>query len=165
MMFDGDVDKPISIIITTLAAKAYQKQTDITQGLLDVVSRIPQMIESRWDAARGRYIKWVENPVNPEENFADKWPDNHKKEENFYKWLCQVGLDLQRATEHRGMQHIKESLSRPFGEAAITKAFNNLGEQALFERESGQMRMAAGSAALGAAGKSFKQHTNHGKPE
>lgn len=165
IMFDGDDNKPISIIITTLAARAYQKQTDIALGLLDVVARMPSMIEERWDAELQRFIKWIANPVNPEENFADKWPDNPRKEANFYNWISKVSKDLQQAMGQQGLHRIQESLSAPFGREVVRKAFSNLGEQALIERERGSLKMASGTAMLGAAGRGFRQHTNHGRAE
>lgn len=42
-----------------------------------------------------RIGKWVANPVNPEENFADKWIEYPQREKNFYKWLDQVEHDIQ----------------------------------------------------------------------
>ena len=35
----------------------------------------------------------ISNPVNPEENFADKWPTHPKRKENFFKWLRQGKAD------------------------------------------------------------------------
>ena len=37
LMFNGDESKPISIIITTLAARAYNKETDVLDALVNVV--------------------------------------------------------------------------------------------------------------------------------
>ena len=48
MMFNGDEDKPISIIITTLASKAYSKETNILEALQNVIQRMPDFIEERY---------------------------------------------------------------------------------------------------------------------
>lgn len=40
VMFNGDEDKPISIIITTLASKAYQGETNIFEGLSNVIDNM-----------------------------------------------------------------------------------------------------------------------------
>ena len=37
---------------------------------------------------------WVSNPVNPAENFADKWAEEPKKRESFYIWLEQSRGDF-----------------------------------------------------------------------
>ena len=44
-------------------------------------------ILNEFDPQSGKTIKKVENPVNPEENFADKWIEHPKRQDNFYKWL------------------------------------------------------------------------------
>ena len=165
IMFNGNEDKPISIIITTLAAKAYEKQTDVLSGLLDVVERMALFIEDRYDYATGKTIKWISNPVNEEENYADKWVTTPAKQENFFKWMKQLKSDLQHITAQRGMHNLKEAFAVPFGKDTISKAFSNIGEKVLYERESGGMRMAAVTGTLGSIGSSIKQHTNHGQKE
>lgn len=95
MMFNGDEDKPISIIITTLASKAYNKETSVIDALTSVIANMHSYIESRFDPKVGKVIKWIPNPVNPEENFADKWVEHPQREKNFYKWLDQVESDIQ----------------------------------------------------------------------
>ena len=81
-MFAKDPEhKPISIIITTLAAKAYGNETSLCETLETVLIRMDQFIEERGG------IDWVENPVNPTENFADKWEEEPLKKEQFFRWL------------------------------------------------------------------------------
>lgn len=35
----------------------------------------------------GKEIKWVPNPVNSQENFADKWPERPRKQRLFMNGL------------------------------------------------------------------------------
>lgn len=163
LMFKGDCCKPISIIITTLAGKAYQQQHDITQGLVEVIDRIPLFIEERYDFKYNRKIKWIGNPVNLEENFADKWPDEAKKEESFFDWLKQVKGDIKKALGQKQMFNIHEALRRPFGEKEIDMVFNSLGNKAKAQRDTGKMRMASGTGLLGEIGRTtIVHHTNFG---
>src|SRR5690606_1565647 len=37
---------------------------------------------------------WVANPVNPAENFADKWAEVPRKRDSFYRWLDQARQDF-----------------------------------------------------------------------
>jgi hypothetical protein len=165
IMFDGDEDKPISIIITTLTALAYRKETNILLGLSNVLARFEEHIESRWDAKRLKYIKWISNPVNDQENFADKWPEEPQREQKFYRWLNQVKKDIQNVQELRGPR-IQQRLSTSFGDKAVNRAFGAIGEQALREREGGALRMAAGTGMLGSAGRTpVTQHNNFGVNE
>jgi hypothetical protein len=165
-MFKGDEDKPISIIITTLAALAYRKETNILVGLTNGLNRFEDFIETRWDAKRRKEIKWIGNPVNDAENFADKWPDMPQREQKFYQWLDQAKKDIAQITERRGLHRIQEGLSASFGEKAVNRAFSAIGEQAYKQRESGTMRMAAVTGTLGTVGRApVPQHTNHGTIE
>lgn len=91
-MFKGDEEsKPISVIITTLAARAYNGENDLVSALSNVLSTMDQYIQNQ--------IPFVANPVNPVEDFADKWysKDNEhlNLKENFYKWLFQARADFQ----------------------------------------------------------------------
>ena len=83
-------DKPISIIITTLAAKAYRydvnaNETNILQALQAVVEKMCSYIEDG---------DLVRNPVNEHENFADKWETHPQRKECFCAWHKQVDDDL-----------------------------------------------------------------------
>lgn len=83
-------NKPISIIITTLAAKAYAHDvsyddTEILQALQTVVENMLKYIEP---------CDLVRNPVNEHENFADKWETYPQRKSCFYEWHKQVGEDL-----------------------------------------------------------------------
>ena len=82
--------KPISIIITTLAAHAYQ-------GEQDTASAIERILEDM-DRYVSPAIPRVPNPVNQDEDFADKWyrPDCRelRLEENFRNWLAQARIDF-----------------------------------------------------------------------
>ena len=87
IMFDGDEDKPISIIITTLAAQAYRGEASITEALQTIIENMKYFIRDERDPQTGKIIKKIENPVNPEENFADKWVEHPRRQTNFYNWL------------------------------------------------------------------------------
>lgn len=152
MMFNGDEDKPISIIITTLASRAYDKETYIIDALTNVVTNMSNYIENRYDPNTGKFVKWIPNPVNSDENFADKWVEHPQREKNFYKWLNQIELDIQAVVQKRGLQYIAEAMKKPFGEQAVTKTFTTFGERNRNLRESGVLKMAASTGILSMAG-------------
>jgi len=88
-MFANDGEhKPISIIITTLSAHAYNEEPTISAALQSILTSMDRYIEDRGG------IAWVANPVNPAENFADKWAEDPKKRENFFRWLDQARQDF-----------------------------------------------------------------------
>lgn len=117
--YNGDEDKPISIIITTLAAWAYRNEADIGEALLNVVPRMRKCIEQR------NGVFWVPNPVNPQENFADKWAEKPQKVQLFFEWLNDLEREYQYLLTDEGFEKIGNYLNGAFGqrdsEAAIVK--------------------------------------------
>ena len=117
--YNGDEDKPISIIITTLAAWAYRNEADIGEALLNVVPRMRKCIEQR------NGVFWVPNPVNPQENFADKWAEKPQKAQLFFEWLNDLEREYQHLLTDEGFEKIGSYLNEAFGqrdsEAAIVK--------------------------------------------
>ncbi len=100
--------KPISIIITTLAAEAYEGQQDLYSALNGILTNM------------GNYVNPTEprvpNPTNPSEDFADKWNTSEGKklqlEKNFWSWLKQAQIDFESIctdTNVNNMQAILES--------------------------------------------------------
>ena len=96
-------DKPISIIITTLSSRAYDKSEDVVSAFSNIVEKMRGMIEEKLNHETGELEKWVSNPVNKEENFADKWPLERQKEEYFYMWLDKLEGDLKTIRNSSGI--------------------------------------------------------------
>ena len=169
MMFskpEDKEDKPISIIITTLAARAYNKETGILEALYNVIHKMESFIDEKWDKETRKYIKWVSNPVNEEENFADRWEDYPQRQTNFYTWLKQVKIDIARTIGQQGLPAIQESLVGPFGSVLVTTTFNKYGDTILKRREAEQLKMAAGTGILSNEGRTtIPYHQNYGADE
>jgi Second Messenger Oligonucleotide or Dinucleotide Synthetase domain len=165
MMFNGNEDKPISIIITTLASKAYNKEANIIEALQNVIERMSFFIEEKYSYKHQKTIKWVSNPVNVEENFADKWADNPKRQTNFYNWIAQVQKDVQQITQQKGIYLIQESFGKPFGKEMAAKTFSNYAETSRLLRESGNVKMAAQTGMLGSVGTVVKNHNFYGNED
>ncbi|MEZ4601823.1 MAG: nucleotidyltransferase [Syntrophotaleaceae bacterium] len=115
---DNPDSKPISIIITTLAARAYNGETDIVAALGNVLEKMGGLVNQ----TRPR----VPNPVDPEEDFADRWyrPDclHLRLEEHFNAWLLQARTDFQHITSTTDTEflceHIEEKFSLRVNESA-----------------------------------------------
>jgi hypothetical protein len=158
LRYEGNPDdKPISIIITTLAAHAYQNEADVYEALVGIVDRMPVYIEKR----DGVY--WVENPVNPEENFADKWEHEERRKDRFYEWLGALKQDLEDALNQqgRGMHKVATVLTESFGPGPVQFAASKIAEEARMNREKGMMKMGVGGV-LGGTGKQVRGHGFHG---
>jgi len=112
-------DKPISIIITTLAAHAYSNEANLLDALVNIVDGMPRYIQTR----NGE--PWVENPTNPTENFADKWKEHPQREAKFRQWLQWMRADLNTALRSGDIRAIGESLKPRFGERLINEALQH----------------------------------------
>lgn len=110
-MFKDDEDiKPISIIITSLATRAYSGEDDIGSALENILSKMESFIKPN--------IPRVENPVNPEEDFADRWSMEQYKylnlERNFRLWLEQAQYDFTLMTSSEDSKFITEQVMSKF---------------------------------------------------
>ncbi len=120
IMFKGDNDKPISIIITTLASRAYKGQKGLLESLVCIINNMSNYIEMDGE---GNYI--VTNPVNEDENFADKWIEHPKRKENFFKWMNAVKLDFNKLLNLKGIE-LRNSVDSMFGEELSKAVFTRL---------------------------------------
>lgn len=109
VMFGDDRDAPISIIITTLAAHAYQGEPDLRDALAGIVARLPSF--AGVDEPR------IENPVNREENFADKWAANKKPERRdaYERWRIKVQEDVDELGQFVTKAAASQHFNRAFG--------------------------------------------------
>ncbi|MFC5623278.1 nucleotidyltransferase domain-containing protein [Algoriphagus winogradskyi] len=164
MIFNGDEDKPISIIITTLAARAYRKESDVVGALFGIVNRMEDFVETKEDPVSGEFYKSIPNPVNLGENFADRWRGNSIKEDNFYKWLKKLKKDLAEFVENRGV-NLQNSLSDSLGKGVISEAFTKIGVRKRMLTESGLNRFDS-KIGISTSGVSFlKSHNFYGNAE
>jgi hypothetical protein len=99
----------VSIIITTLAAGAYDGEKDIETALIQLVRKMPTHIEKR----NGKW--WVANPAHPDENFADKWNESPERREAFLRWLGRVLSDLADAPLSKSAGERRNDLAESFG--------------------------------------------------
>lgn len=107
--FDSHKNKPISIIITTICAHKYQKQSVIAtvKSFADYVANrleslmlgqslpidnVLDFIENKWR---------IKNPADENENFADKWEKTPELAKNFFAWVYQVRRDIDAFTESK----------------------------------------------------------------
>lgn len=131
---------PISIIITTLAAHFYSNEPDIYTTLSGIVRKlqahatlvenepIQDSIAQKGLIQRRPDGTWyIGNPVNPDENFADRWhEDNHARARAFFMWVDILQKDILNILEEINPQLLKKHLSRVLGVAVVAKNFDVL---------------------------------------
>lgn len=116
--------KPISIILTTLAARAYNNEADLQEALWNIVSNMHKHIDRDING-----VACILNPVDPLENFADKWKEDSIRETCFMDWLEQLQEDLRKAFELGDIQIAGKSLKSCLGENIVDKALRNFPDQ------------------------------------
>ncbi len=121
IMFENDQEnKPISIIITTLAAHAYNNEDGLLDALISIVNGMSRYIQYK----QGK--PWIPNPVNPTENFADKWVKNPKLKENFEQWLKKVKDDFETLLNSQDLDNMIEELRPKFGDRRVNEMASQL---------------------------------------
>lgn len=134
IMFGGDCDKPISIIITTLAAKAYQKESNVIHALNNILNIMHLQMKEVYCLKLDKNIWWISNPVNEEENFADKWPSEKQKQDNFFTWLEKAKADFG-ALQNMDPTNAYRVLKNILGTRAVNEAVRNLGYDELIKED------------------------------
>lgn len=111
---------PISIIITTLAAHAYQGEESTGSALYTILSNMENAIQ--YDG--NKY--WIRNPSDPSENFADKWEQFPERSVAFFKWLEQARKDFNAIFAQTNKQLFTDSIAPSIGLALATRASNRI---------------------------------------
>lgn len=99
--------RPISIIITTLATHLYEDEKDVLSALTGIVTKLSAYAtlidgDSRDAGLTARNLirrtadGWhLANPVNKNENFADRWQeDDDARAKAFFQWVPKLKSDL-----------------------------------------------------------------------
>ncbi len=120
MFADDPDDKPISVIITTLAAQSYKGEATVALALNRALSDMDTYIEQR------NGIDWVANPTILSENFADKWVEYPNRRKNFYEWLDRAREDFLRISQASGRER-ESIIAEAFGDGVASRAFNDDG--------------------------------------
>lgn len=139
MFVDRYDERPISIILTTLAAHAYNGEETISGALYAILSDMDRFIEHD-----GQHCI-IRNPSDPLENFADKWPHYPERERAFFQWLAQARSDFGQLANQVERRRLVESIKPRMGAVADKAA------ERLDPAPSSLLRPAATAAGLGTA--------------
>ena len=122
VVYFADLDPclaPISIIVTTLAARSYEHCVttfeDYTEFdlLCDIIRYMPQFLETQIIAGRRQWFLW--NETTREENFAEKWNAEPSRAEAFYAWQARSLGDFKKLVDLTGIDRLQKDLSGAFG--------------------------------------------------
>ena len=151
-----DEDKPVSILITTLAEMAFEKSGG--GNLYTVFSYIVLHLKDYIQYNNGKPV--VPNPVLPAENFADKWSEKPRKKRRFDDWYEILKADIQALKILDGVD-LANKLKEIFGENPVNLAYRDMAQKSREDITSGQMTMSTQTGSWGhnQGGKVSKPHT------
>lgn len=134
--------KPISMVITVLAATCYRNESTIfetLEHLIDTLISQASQLDSSFvfneHLASSAYTlinrtsdgRWViPNPTNPDENFADRWHENeHSRAKAFFQWVTWLREDFISISEIVEDNHFTKSLVQVYKPSGLpTLNFN-----------------------------------------
>ena len=134
---------PISIIITTLATQAFQRvarqslYADEFELLQAVVRAMPAFISVGGDGKL-----WVPNPVNPYENFAEKWNAHPERATAFGEWHTQFQRDANALAAAEGLDEVKRLLARMLGDETAVRVLKEYTARVNANRGAGGLTVA-----------------------
>lgn len=124
--------KPISIILTTLMARIYTGKENVYE-LIEKFSK-EYILYLEKDENGNALIK---NPVNENENFADKWPNNPERKEAFFRFMNELKEDLvsNRILLEGNMREQADCYKKLFGDNMVNRVYENMANDTREERE------------------------------
>ncbi len=134
----GDEIKPISAIITVLAAEISSKFTSQTTTFelldyvlkeLEIYSKLLNMSEVMFNAGYNGYNvisrsegKWfIANPADPQDNLANKWNESPEIARNFFRWVQAAQKDFIVAVKRYNDQDFRTALENGFGRTRVSR--------------------------------------------
>ena len=155
---DDSGNKPISIIITTMAATLYQEEDNIVDAMTNIIKAAPKWISD--NMREGQY--YIENPSYRGENFADKWNSHPERANAFFMWLKQATTDLA-GEELYSLSRVEmgERVKRTFGEKTGKTVFARMAEEDRTAIKDGTLKIEPSSGNLSNRGIIPVPYTRH----
>jgi hypothetical protein len=153
--------RPCSILITTVAGRAYRGEATIPEALRAIASAFsdPTIMEVR----NGEL--WVPNPTNEDENLARAFVGDSRRLARFQLWVRRFQGHVNGIEVARGVQ-LDRLLAEAIGERPAMAAAQRAATMLTEQRDAGALRMASGSGMLGTVGAvAVPRHTFHGRTE
>ncbi len=160
--------KPISIIITTLAAKSYKfcVENREYQGelelLMDTLTHMVEFINVH--EINGSKIFIIPNETTVGENFAEKWNENPQLSQAFYEWHNNAlnSLDSLWSLSGRGIDVIAAKMSESFGQDVVRRSINEYTESINEARSKDTLKVLPSIGLVTRRGTRVKHNTFYG---
>lgn len=137
---------PISIIITTLAMRAYEycvnfhTFADELEVVVETIRMMPHFIDQPYDHGKRFYAVW--NETTDGENFAERWNSKPARIKAFYDWHEAALKDFAEIRDAVGLDEIVKKLERPFGKNIADGVLSKRTDAVSDARKSGSLYIA-----------------------
>lgn len=159
-------DAPTSVFLTTLLAKAYERQVQVWHDdeLSFLLAVVRDMRRSIVELPGGDGTEWwVLNPTTRSENLAGRM-NTEKRQTGFRVWHHALAADVMRLAESVELHEGRDSLVRKVGSAFSQDSADDL--QRSMQRHLATDRSAGRAVVMGASGLAFdvksRENTHHG---
>ena len=165
---DKDSDlKPISIILTTLAAKAYKMciekkgyQSDLDL-LMDLLRGMVDCIQTDW--VNGKKVYAILNETTVGENFAEKWNADPRRADAFFAWHRAAIVSLESVWTVEGIDAVAARLSKSFGPDVVDRSIKHFTQAIDTARMNNTLRVAPRTGLAVGSGALVQKNTFFGK--
>ena len=146
---------PLSIIITTLASRAYEycvvkfEYDDELDLICDVIRKMPFMLETEYQEGRTVWQLW--NMTTAGENFCEKWNWEPARAAAFFAWHAIVLRDVERLAAAEGLDAVRRQLAVVFGAAPAARAMDALTERVSEARAQHRLHLSKPAGLIGGA--------------
>lgn len=150
-------NKPISIIITTLAGRLYTDEDNVFDALKTILYGMPLYIQK--NIRNGDYF--IDNPSYEGENFANKWNDHPERAEAFKQWVSKATCDLlnENLLKYNRVE-MANHMTTIFGKNLSMKVFSEMAEESKNSIVSGATKIDPSTGRLSTSG-TISIPTNH----
>lgn len=149
--------KPISIIITTIAASLYNEDENLVDTLKTILGKAAEWIEQN----KKDDCYYIENPSFPDENFADKWNSHPERAIAFFEWVEKAYGDLvDEKLYSKDRISMGNHIKNIFGDETGKNVFANRANKDFEDIKSGALKVDSSTGMLSSAG-TIKVMRNH----
>lgn len=151
IMFRDDTKhlKPISIIITTIAAELYKNEDNIVDTLTNILENAEAYIKKNMIGSEYH----IDNPTytgTEKENFTDKWNEHPERADAFFQWLKKAKTDMVDKRIYDMLRtQIAENFTQALGVTTTQKVFTDIAneERAAIENQTKKIVTSTGAIA------------------
>ena len=162
-MFKDDTKhlKPISIIITTIAAELYRNEDNIVDTLTNILENAEAYIKKNMIDSKYH----IDNPTytgTEKENFADKWNEHPERADAFFKWLKKAKTDLvDKRIYDMFRTQLAENFTHAFGATTTQRVFTDIAKEERAAIENQTKKIVTSTGAISSTGSVSIPRSHH----